>query len=74
MEGDAMSGGYELRGQARHDCAVLVEKNFRHQIGLWRQCQNQALAKVDGVWLCGTHINASARGALVVHVMFDAHP
>ena len=61
-------------GRRNPPCAALCERTYRHQIPMWRQCQAQGLAQIGGVWLCGHHINASARRSLVVLGALEIQP
>lgn len=46
-------------------CAAIVESHGRYKIEGFIRCQGGVLAKIGGVGLCGTHINAIEDGPLL---------
>lgn len=38
-------------------CAAVTTKKSHYATSWFARCQAQGVAKVDGVWLCGTHVN-----------------
>lgn len=51
---------------AQRRCQAVTANRQTHQIGWVARCQNKAAATVDGIHLCGTHINAVHRGDVEV--------
>lgn len=58
----------------RRRCSAIVGSNWSCQIERLQRCQNQALADVDGISLCGTHINAVAERPQLVVTMLEPTP
>lgn len=49
-------------------CAAVVQYQRAHQVMRFQRCQNRSLSEIEGVPLCGTHVNAIAKGPLDVVV------
>lgn len=47
-------------------CAAIIGSTLNYKIERYQRCQGGVLAKIGGVGLCGTHINAIEDGRLLV--------
>lgn len=47
-------------------CAAVVGDKSRHQVEWAQLCQNNAAHIINGVGLCGIHVNALHRGSIEV--------
>ena len=47
-------------------CQAVVQHSYRYKVELLQRCQNAAIHFVEGVGLCGTHLNALHNKSLQV--------
>lgn len=55
-------------------CVAITGRVQRHQQTWRKDCENTAVQMFDGAPLCGTHINALARGPIEVRATLETPP
>lgn len=53
-------------------CQALCEQPARYKIKAWHECQNTATMEINGMHLCGTHINALAKSGISLRRFIDS--